>query len=102
MNEKKSGLARAVLQATAFVLGARIVHLAAATAFNPNSFYTIHRILGELTHQAALLIGIGILFLHYDSRLSSPAAVCRGIKRNGDGESGAGGVAGAGGRLFQQ
>ena len=60
MNEKKSGLARAVLQATAFVLGARIVHLAAATAFNPNSFYTIHRILGELTHQVALLIGIGL------------------------------------------
>ncbi len=60
MNEKKRGLARGVLQATAFVLGARIVHLAAATAFNPNSFYTIHRILGELTHQAALLIGVGI------------------------------------------
>jgi type I phosphodiesterase/nucleotide pyrophosphatase len=61
MNEKESRLARAVLQAAAFVLGARIVHLAAATAFNPNSFYTIHRILGELTHQVGLLIGIGML-----------------------------------------
>jgi hypothetical protein len=51
---------RALLQATAFVVGARIVHLALATAFNPDSFYTMHRILGELTHQIVLLIGIGL------------------------------------------
>jgi hypothetical protein len=60
MNEAQSGRARAVLQAAAFVVGARIVHLAVATAFNPDSFYTMHRILGELTHQIVLLIGIGL------------------------------------------
>lgn len=60
MNEQDSRLSRAVLQATAFVIGARIVHLAVATAFNPDSFYTMHRILGELTHETALLIGIGL------------------------------------------
>ena len=58
--EEDGGRARTVLQATAFVLGARIVHLALATAFNPDSFYTMHRILGELTHQIVLLIGIGL------------------------------------------
>ena len=59
-NEKDRGLGRSALQAAAFVLGARIVHLALATAFNPDSFYTIHRILGELTHEIVLLIGIGL------------------------------------------
>jgi hypothetical protein len=59
-NEEEGSGARAVLQATAFVVGARIVHLALATAFNPDSFYTMHRILGELTHQIVLLIGIGL------------------------------------------
>jgi len=63
MNGKDSGLARAALQAAAFVLGARIVHLAVATAFNPDSFYTMHRILGELTHEVVLLIGIGLFSL---------------------------------------
>ena len=58
--EDRGGRGRAVLQATAFVVGARIVHLALATAFNPDSFYTMHRILGELTHQIVLLIGIGL------------------------------------------
>ncbi len=58
--EEEGGGARGVLQATAFVVGARIVHLALATAFNPDSFYTMHRILGELTHQIVLLIGIGL------------------------------------------
>jgi hypothetical protein len=60
LNEKEGGRGRAALQAAAFVLGARIVHLALATAFNPDSFYTMHRILGELTHQIVLLIGIGL------------------------------------------
>jgi Type I phosphodiesterase / nucleotide pyrophosphatase len=60
LNEKESGRGRAILQATAFAIGARIVHLALATAFNPDSFYTMHRILGELTHQIVLLIGIGL------------------------------------------
>jgi hypothetical protein len=59
-SEEDGGRARAVLQATAFVVGARIVHLALATAFNPDSFYTMHRILGELTHQVVLLLGIGL------------------------------------------
>jgi hypothetical protein len=58
--EEEGGRGRAILQATAFVVGARIVHLALATAFNPDSFYTMHRILGELTHQIVLLIGIGL------------------------------------------
>jgi hypothetical protein len=58
--EEGGGRARAILQAAAFVVGARIVHLALATAFNPDSFYTMHRILGELTHQIVLLIGIGL------------------------------------------
>jgi hypothetical protein len=58
--EEHGDRARAILQATAFVVGARIVHLALATAFNPDSFYTMHRILGELTHQLVLLIGIGL------------------------------------------
>jgi hypothetical protein len=102
MNEKKSGLARAVLQATAFVLGARIVHLAAATAFNPNSFYTIHRILGELTHQAALLIGIGIFSFITTPGYPRRQRYAAGASETGMEESGAGGVAGAGGRLFQQ
>jgi hypothetical protein len=62
-NEEDGGRARAVLQATAFAVGARIVHLSLATAFNPDSFYTMHRILGELTHQFVLLIGIGLFSL---------------------------------------
>ena len=102
MNEKKSGRARAVLQATAFVLGARIVHLAAATAFNPNSFYTIHRILGELTHQAALLIGIGIFSFITTPGYPRRQRYAAGASETGMEESGAGAVAGAGGRLFQQ
>ena len=61
LNEKEGGRGRAALQGAAFVLGARIVHLALATAFNPDSFYTMHRILGELTHEIVLLIGIGLL-----------------------------------------
>jgi hypothetical protein len=60
VNARGSQLARAALQAAAFVLGARIVHLALATAFNPDSFYTMHRILGELTHEIVLLIGTGL------------------------------------------
>jgi len=60
INEWDSDRARGALQATAFVVGARIVHLALATAFNPDSFYTMHRILGELTHEIVLLIGIGL------------------------------------------
>ncbi len=60
LNGKEVGRGRAALQAAAFVLGARIVHLALATAFNPDSFYTMHRILGELTHEIVLLIGIGL------------------------------------------
>ena len=59
-SDEDLGRGRAVLQATAFVVGARLVHLALATAFNPDSFYTMHRILGELTHQIVLLIGIGL------------------------------------------
>jgi hypothetical protein len=42
------------------VIGARIVHLALATAVNPDSFYTMYRILGELTHEIVYLIGIGL------------------------------------------
>jgi hypothetical protein len=63
---------RAVLQAAAFVVGARIVHLALATAFNPDSFYTMHRILGELTHQIVLLIGIGLSSFALTSRSKTP------------------------------
>jgi hypothetical protein len=59
VNVKDGRLARTALQAAAFVVGARIVHLALATAFNPDSFYTMHRILGELTHEIGLLVGIG-------------------------------------------
>lgn len=102
MNAKRSDLARAALQATAFVLGARIVHLAAATAFNPNSFYTIHRILGELTHQAALLIGIGTFSFLTTPGYPDEQRYAAGSGETGMEESGAGGVAGAGGRLFQQ
>jgi len=70
-NVKESGVARTVMQATAFVLGARIVHLAVATAFNPGSFYTIHRILGELTHEVVLLLGIGLFaFVRAPGRLA--------------------------------
>jgi hypothetical protein len=60
LNEKEGGQGRAALQAAAFVLGARIVHLALATACGPDSFYTMHRILGELTHEIVLLIGVGL------------------------------------------
>ena len=66
---RKAARARAILQATAFAVGARIVHLALATAFNPDSFYTMHRILGELTHQFVLLIGIGLFSLALAPRL---------------------------------
>jgi hypothetical protein len=73
-NEKASRYARAVSQAIAFALGARIVHLAVATAFNPGSFYTIHRILGELTHQIFLLLGIGVFsFVRAPERVGAPA-----------------------------
>ena len=58
--EATRDLARPLLQAAAFAVGARIVHLALATAANPDSFYTMHRILGELTHQIVILIGIGL------------------------------------------
>ncbi len=64
-NEREGRGARVILQATAFVVGARIVHLALATAFNPDSFYTMHRILGELTHQIVLLVGIGLFSLAF-------------------------------------
>ena len=67
-NEAEGRRARAILQATAFVVGARIVHLALATAFNPDSFYTMHRILGELTHQVVLLVGIGLFSLAFPLR----------------------------------
>jgi hypothetical protein len=88
LNEKDSRLARAVLQATAFVIGARIVHLAVATAFNPDSFYTMHRILGELTHETALLIGIGLfsfglpprLGLHAEDRAAEVARIDVGVE----------------------
>jgi hypothetical protein len=72
-NEKQGRFARAVSQATAFALGARIVHLAVATAFNPGSFYTIHRILGELTHEVVLLLGIGLFsFVRAPDRAAVP------------------------------
>jgi hypothetical protein len=72
--EKESAFARSVAQATAFVLGARIVHLAVATAFNPGSFYTIHRILGELTHEVVLLLGIGLFaFVRAPARVAEAA-----------------------------
>jgi hypothetical protein len=71
INEKGAGAARAALQATAFALGARIVHLALATAFNPDSFYTMHRILGELSHEIMLLIGIGLFSF---VRITRPAS----------------------------
>ena len=72
--EKESAFARAISQATAFALGARIVHLAVATAFNPGSFYTIHRILGELTHEVVLLLGIGLFaFVRAPARVAVPA-----------------------------
>ena len=93
LNEKDSRLSRAVLQATAFVIGARIVHLAVATAFNPDSFYTMHRILGELTHETALLIGIGLfsfagaaralppgLGLHAEDRAAEEARIDVGVE----------------------
>ena len=67
-NEDEGRGSRAVMQATAFVVGARIVHLALATAFNPDSFYTMHRILGELTHQIVLLVGIGLFSLAFTPR----------------------------------
>ncbi|HEY6476002.1 MAG TPA: alkaline phosphatase family protein [Polyangia bacterium] len=70
-NEADGGEARAIVRATAFVVGARIVHLALATAFNPDSFYTMHRILGELTHQIVLLIGVGLFSLAMARRQSS-------------------------------
>lgn len=60
LDEKAGDLARPLLAAAAFAVGARIVHLALATAANPDSFYTMHRILGELTHQIVILIGIGL------------------------------------------
>ena len=74
-NEEDGGLGRSALQAAAFVLGARIVHLALATAFNPDSFYTIHRILGELTHEIVLLIGIGLFSSGRTPRLTGAGAV---------------------------
>jgi hypothetical protein len=67
-NEDEGCGSRTILQATAFVVGARIVHLALATAFNPDSFYTMHRILGELTHQIVLLVGIGLFSLAFTPR----------------------------------
>jgi hypothetical protein len=78
------------------------VHLAAATAFNPNSFYTIHRILGELTHQAALLIGIGIFYFLMTRGYPRRQRNAAGSSDTGIEESGAGGVAGGGGRLWSQ
>jgi hypothetical protein len=72
--EGRGDRGRAILQATAFVVGARIVHLALATAFNPDSFYTMHRILGELTHQIVLLIGIGLFSFAMTARRGSQIA----------------------------
>ena len=68
----------------------------------PTSFYTIHRILGELTHQVGLLIGIGIFSFITTPGYPRRQRYAAGASETGMEESGAGGVAGAGGRLFQQ
>ena len=77
-NDEDAGVARPVLQATAFVLGARIVHLAIATAVNPDSFYTMYRILGELTHEIVFLFGIGLFSFVTAPRSSEAPAVSGG------------------------
>ena len=101
MNQKRPGLARAVLQATAFVLGARIVHLAAATAFNPNSFLHDTSHPGRADPPGGAVIGIGIFSFITTPGYPRRQRYAAGASETGMEESGAGDVAGAGGRLFQ-
>jgi hypothetical protein len=82
-DEETGGLAHRLLQAAAFAVGARIVHLALATAANPDSFYTMHRILGELTHQIVILIGIG-LFSFARAPRAAPSAALQFLRRAPD------------------